>query len=131
MASQNSPPVSVRAAGDRGKGLFATSAIIKGDVIFQERPLVSLRPTTARLAVAQHSPLQAMLPQVGIQELQSKLDTSTCANCFTAVGEHTLAAATKPQQQTGQCCTKGPGVLPFARRDGGAGIWRQNLLPDQ
>lgn len=44
LASLNSPPVSVRAAGDRGKGLFATSAVIKGDVIFQERPLVSLRP---------------------------------------------------------------------------------------
>lgn len=47
--------------------------------------------------------------QVGIQELHSKLDTSTCANCFTAVGEtrlksvatFTVAAELQPFAMTG------------------------------
>lgn len=125
------PPCLSQGCWRPGQGLVCYISRHQGRCHLPGAPAGEFAATTARLAVAQHSPLQAMMPQVGIQELHSKLDTSTCANCFTAVGEHTLAAAAKQQQPTGQCCTEAPAVLLFARRDGGAGLWRSHLLPDQ
>lgn len=100
-AESPGPGVEVRldAGGNRGKGLFTTKSFNKGDLIFAERPLVGStavgergpRELAAMLVVADSRGLNSMLPavlQVGIQELDSKIDTATCAKCFTAVGEH-------------------------------------------
>lgn len=54
------------AGGGRGKGLFATQAFKKDDVIFQERPLVSSLPLTAPSSLAHFA-----CPQPGCNSQQS------------------------------------------------------------
>ncbi|WIA29168.1 hypothetical protein OEZ86_011679 [Tetradesmus obliquus] len=50
------------AGGGRGKGVFATKGFQQGDVLWTERPLAA------------------------VQQLDSKLEASTCSHCFKAVG---------------------------------------------
>jgi hypothetical protein len=102
--------VRLDAGNGKGKGLFATRDIKMGEVVLTERPLVSRlrngcqadsRCASARASRAHNTGCPRAAPaQAGTQDLDSKLEVTTCAHCYTAVGEWALLVRARLQVLT-------------------------------
>jgi hypothetical protein len=132
------------AGGGKGKGLFTTRVIREGDTILHERAIVSARrqvsarqPGGCCRADARGQSLTklrvpaATLLQVCTQDLHSKMEVTTCAHCYTAVGERPLRTALS----CAPVLTLTPDTLgrshAHKHRHCRAGVWWQDLLPHQ